>query len=443
MNFESFFLRTFFWMNDFFHGSPIGKPYKNIKRIMETSECEGRLLVNAALELILKHAQEYSFYYRKYKSFNLKDYPVMNKALLIEHADEIKIPEQYIPGQKGTLFIQRTSGSTGTPFAVPQDTRKRERRIADLKYFNQLVGFKSHEPLIHLRIWNQWQNKNVRQIRKENIYPFNIADMGEKRLKELCELIIATKCVAIRGYASSFDLLAKYVKNHSEYKFPHLRICIAGSEALGDDTRYNVKKFLGCEIISQYANEECGILSQERITTAETNNVMYLNHADYIFEFLKLDSDKPAEYGELARIVITDLHNFAFPMIRYDCGDVGIMLPPDRYSNGYPILGRLYGRRMDVCFTTTGKPFSPMSIGRTLKHYDKIVQWQFIQKGAKTYVLKLIMNDCDDIQGYMVSAIDVLKTILGQDAEIVLDEVEDIPVLASGKRKPVVNEWKK
>lgn len=39
---------------------------------------------------------------------------------------------------------------------------------------------------------------------------------------------------------------------------------------------------------------------------------------------LKMDSDEPAEDGELGRIVITDLYNYAFPILRYDNGDTAI-----------------------------------------------------------------------------------------------------------------------
>lgn len=439
MNHSPMYLRWKFWITDFLKGSPIAKPYRDIGKILGGG---GKSLTDNKLQTLLTYTNKHSRYYSNIKSFNLQDYPVMNKALLIANADAIRVSDSIIPGQVGNVFIQRTSGSTGTPLAVPQDTRKRQRRIADLKYFNQLVGFKSHEPLIQLRIWNQWQNKSQKQIKRENIYPFNCTDLSDAHLKELCELMIETKCVAMRGYVSSFDMLARYVMAHPQYKFPHLKIIISGSENLGDDTRANIKKYLGCEIISQYADEECGILAQERIPTKEKDNVMYLNHADYIFEFLKLDSDEPANYGELARIVITDLHNYAFPMIRYDCGDVGVVSPPDQYSNGFPILSKLYGRRMDVCLTTKGEPFSPMTLARMVKHYDKILQWQFIQESEKGYTLKLVLKDCDDATSYMQSAIDILKESLGADADIQIESVTDIPVLKSGKRKTVVNNWK-
>lgn len=51
-------------------------------------------------------------------------FPVMNKTKYIDNYNDIIIPEHLIPGQVGQVHIQSTSGSTGTPFRVPQDTKK-------------------------------------------------------------------------------------------------------------------------------------------------------------------------------------------------------------------------------------------------------------------------------------------------------------------------------
>lgn len=293
--------------------------------------------------------------------------------------------------------------------------------------------------LVHLRTWNRWQTKTPAQIRRERIIPFDISTMGEENLAQLVEIINQNKAVCLRGYASSFDLLANYLKA-KDLHLPSVRIIIAGSEALHDDVRVKVKEQIGCEIISQYADEEIGILAQESIPTSEKDNVMYLNNASCIVEVLKIDTDEKAEYGELGRIVVTDMHNHAFPIVRYDTGDVGIMMPPNGKSNGFPILSKLYGRRLDLCYTTSNQPFSPMTIGRIMKHYDKIAQWQFVQTGEKNYLLKIVMGNA--IEGYLDSAIDTLIETLGADAEIEIEYVNEIPVLASGKRKPVVNQFK-
>lgn len=437
-------LRDNFWKKDALEGSPIGIPFREIKYLSESSKEEGDQIRKDKLFHILDYAINNCPFYKgkECKAEDLSSFPVMNKLKYIENYDKIKVDESIIPGQLGPVHIQSTSGSTGTPFKVPQDTRKRQRRIAELKYFGKIVGFDSHEMLIHLRTWNRWQSKTAEQIKSENIIPFDISEMGENKLEELCRLIVEHNALCLRAYASSYDLLAKYVQKHP-ISFPSLKICIAGSEALHDDVRARVKNTLHCEIISQYANEECGILAQERVPTSDTDNVMYINHSGYYFEVLKMDRDEPAEYGELGRIVITDLHNHAFPIIRYDNGDVGILGEPNEHSHGYPVLQKLYGRRFDVCYTTKNQPFFPMTIGRILKHYDEIAQWQFIQKGQKEYLLKIVMRTNTAANQYLEPVISVLKETLGEDATVSIEETNDIPVLASGKRKPVINEWKK
>lgn len=438
MEIQSLFLRCRFWLIDLFHGSPIGRPYREIKYIQEHSYEEGLPIREKALHCLLEHARTHTSFYSNIESCKLEKFPIMNKVSLTEHYDEIKVSVEDIPEQQGKVHLQSTSGSTGTPFTVPQDTRKRQRRVAELKYFGKIVGFKTHDKLIHLRTWNRWQQKTSKQIKRENIIPFDIASMRDDDLKRLCELIRAERAVCLRGYASSLGKLAEYAEGKG-YSFPHLKVAIAGSESLHDDTRALYKRVFKSEIISQYANEECGVLAQERIPTADSDNKMYWNYSGYYIEVLKLNSDEPADFGELGRVVLTDLYNYAFPIIRYDNGDTAVMLPPDNYSHGYPVLGNLYGRRFDLTYDTSGGVISPLTYGRILKHYGDIVQWQFIQQGEKDYVLKVIMKTRD---ATVDAAVSQLKEHLGYDANIIIEYVEGIPVLASGKRKPVINEWK-
>ena len=146
----------------------------NIRYIQERG-VQTQCLRQQLLTDLLQHAVKNTLFYRNIKSLELKDYPVVNKSVLQEHYDEIFIPETNNPWQYGGKYhIQRTSGSTGTPFAVPFDTRKRERRLAELKYFGKIVGFKSHDKLVQLRIWTKWQSKTNSQSFWENIVPFDI-----------------------------------------------------------------------------------------------------------------------------------------------------------------------------------------------------------------------------------------------------------------------------
>ena len=295
MDLNALYLRTRFWIKDFLKGSPIRKPYNEIKFIQENSYEKGLPIREAALQQLLNFAKQNTTFYKNIQGNDLKSFPIMNKFSLLEHYNEICVEKSKIPGQVGDVHIQTTSGSTGTPFKIPQDTRKRMRRIAELKYYGAIAGFKTHEKLNHLRTWNRWQQKTAKQIKTENIIPFDISKIGDVELKQLCELIISSKAVCLRGYASSLGKLAEYAKDKG-YKFPHLKLAIAGAESLQDDVRALFKEVMHADIQSQYANEECGILAQERVPTLEKDNPMYWNNSGYFFEVLKFDSDEPAEY---------------------------------------------------------------------------------------------------------------------------------------------------
>lgn len=432
------YLRRKFWEEDEKNGSPIGKPYKEVEFIFTHSMEECWPLRKQKLHDLLDYSRKNSKFYSKFDGYDLDEYPVMTKSMLIEHYNEIKVDESCIPGQVGPIFIQRTSGSTGNPLAMPQDTKKRQRRVAEIKYMVGMLGYQSHEKMIHLRTWDNLTRRPEAMEEKDNIYPFDIKCLNEERLKLLCELINEKEAVYLRGYASTFDKIADVVLKYG-YSFPSLRLVVTTSESLEDDVRQKAMRAFRCNVVSQYSDEECGVLAQESIPTLPMDNKMYFNWSGYFIEVLKMNDDTPAEYGELGRIVLTDLHNYAFPLIRYDTGDSCILLPPDEKSNGYPVMGKLYGRRFDITYATDGTPIYPLAYGRILKNYDCILSWQFVQKGKKDYSLVLVLKqEANDDVADMIRQI---KSFLGDDANIQVERVNEIPLLRSGKRKPVKNEW--
>ena len=70
----------------------------------------------------------------------------MDKMAFIKNHDAIKSREVF----NKPLHVSSTSGSTGTPFKVEQDSEKRSRTIADLKVFGELALYNSHEKMLQL-----------------------------------------------------------------------------------------------------------------------------------------------------------------------------------------------------------------------------------------------------------------------------------------------------
>lgn len=109
---------------------------------------------------------------------------------------------------------------------------------------------------------------------------------------------------------------------------------------------------------------------------------MQLNLANCYMEILKFDSDEPVADGELGRIVVTDLTNYAMPMIRYDIGDVAMV--GEKKSGIMVSIDNLGGRKTDLIIRTDGTQVDFFnSVSPDLYLNEGISQYQFIQKGEK------------------------------------------------------------
>lgn len=384
------------------------------------------------LEDILNYAINNTTFYSNLgdkDKVSIKDFPVMNKTILNEHYEEILVPAY----AEIKTHKMHTSGSTGIPFTVVQDLAKRERHIADLKYFGAMAGYLDHAPMCYLRAK---PTATLEEQERDNIWQLDICNLNEKNLTDYFYTMVEKKCVALIAYPSTLetavDFWLQHFKNDSSIK-----TIISTSETLTDEVKMKLHKFFGEDVgvYARYSNTENGILGQE----TDNSGVYRLNWASYYFEILKMDSDEPVKNGELGRIIVTDLYNKAFPMIRYDTGDVARLYVDDEEK--LPEFGELYGRRMDLIYDTKGEVVSPFLLCRTMRLSKGIEQWQFIQESEREYTLKITANT--EAKPGCKTEIDSFKKTLGEDATINLIYVENIPVMNSLKRKLIVSNLKK
>jgi len=233
----------------------------------------------------------------------------------------------------------------------------------------------------------------------------------------------------ILGYASSLDLLAQHLleKGETPESFKRMKVVISGSEILSDKARRNLKRVFGCNVVSRYSNQENGLIAQE-----VSDNVFLINRASYYLEFLKPNSDDYAQPGELSRIVLTDLFNYAMPMIRYDTGDLAIF---DEHPDYGRVITSIEGRVRDFFYDTQDRLLSPSAITVQMWEFDRLRQFQFIQDGRAKYLLKVngargVYEDDDFIE--------VIENIVGKNANITIEHVDGIPQLQSGKFRQVI-----
>ena len=429
-----FLKRKIFWFKDFLKGSPLWAQFMDVSYMADNKNVipGGGKRRSILLEKILDFTVNTIPYYKGLNYSKLSDFPIINKQKILEKYSDFCAPIDKIPGQKGILHRQKTSGSTGTPFEVPQDTRNRIRRIATIKYENEQIGFHSFEPMMHLRaISHYWSDGTKERFDKNlNIWYVDNANLTDIRVKEILQIIIDNKIKVVRGYMTTLDTLTRYAVENN-IKLSNEITFISVGELLLESLRYRVAEVLGCKIVSQYGNEENGVFGQSEINGP--GNSINLNCANCFIEILKLDSDEPASIGEVGRIVVTDFTNYALPMIRYEIGDLGA---PGKILEDGAIsrIDKLSGRKNDMILRTDGSAFDLFnSFPKEIFNNPGIRQYQFIQHTKNHYTLKLSVKDKTTFKESDSFKL-LLCKMLGEGAQLQVELVDELPVLNSGKR---------
>ena len=418
-------LRADFWQADFERGGVIRTQYEEIKRVLNDHDSQW---VEERLIDIKQHAIANTEFY---KNFHVTDsFPVVNKTMLTENQNACTATKGFLT----PTHISSTSGSTGTPFSVVQDFKKRSRTIADLKVFGELCDYPSHERMVFFRVISSKLHRTPEQEDRENIYYIDSSDLDDMHLEEMKQVLLEKQPRIVFSYSSTLVELAKYIQRTGipQGSFS-MKSVLTGGEGISDENRQLLESVFGCTVYRRYSDMELGILGQD----SGNGSAYVLNWGSYYFECLKMDSDEPEEPGEAGRIVITDLFNYAFPMIRYDTGDLGVMDNFDKTQ--FPKLKEIFGRVRDCVYSTDGRLISPAKISVMMWGAEGIKQWQVIQEEKDKYILKLNCERRVD----ETALIGKFVELLGRDASIEIKYVDEIPVTSSNKRRAVICNYHK
>ena len=399
---------------------------------------ENLLLMDRPLEMeafrkgyltnMLTYVTRHSRFYQQYEGYkSLEDFPVVNKEILKQNWDDVFVDEFK---DRSDNKEKRTSGSTGTPFQVYWDRRKHCRMIADSKWFAHLGGVESHERIVCMIVNEKGDRSPLEKQQRDNVYNIYCSYFDDESIGNILKELYDLKPKMVIAYSSMWDAVANYIyeKKAKDYKF-ELTSIMAEAEGLKERTREIISDYFKCPVYSRYGNEECGTLAQEDGSGFGHR----INTASYYIEVLEMNADKPAKEGEIGRVVITDLFNYAFPIIRYENGDLATKYTAE---DGKEYLKDVIGRKVDMLYTTDGKMVNWLHSLIFLKKYRDIKQFQIVQKTRTDFVWVLNTQNHDYEQLILSEA----KEIFGQESRHEFQYVDEIPKMRSGKTKMTVCE---
>ena len=420
-----------YWTLDAIRGGKVRKYYEEIKESYQKGTSIEK--TDEKIKKLIAHAARTTEFYGQFpEDIPFSQLPVVNKDTYRAQYDSF-LSSVYKDASDNRVMW--TSGSTGTPFSMVQNKNKINHNTAGGIFLGAVGGYYIGMKEAFVRVWMRNVKKSKLQLIAENLIMIDSSIMGDEELEKMVSIIKKKKVKTLVGYSNSLAEISRYIKEKNiDTSDCCVKAIIPISEPMPMEAKENLKKQFGCNVRAWFSNEENGIMGIQN----PDDESYYIDTESYYYEILKLNSDEPAEPGELGRIVITDLYNYAFPILRYDNGDLAIAERKEKNGRYRLYLKELYGRRSDVIYDCEGRAVTPISTN--MWNLKGVKQFRFIQEDVTRYTM-MLNGDREEID--VEDVISRLIPFLGEQAEINIEFVDEIPVLNSGKRKFLENRCEK
>lgn len=259
-------------------------------------------------------------------------------------------------------------------------------------------------------------------------------EMSENKLDYFLDEISSARPKMLFGYPSALSHIARHA-NARGRRVDNLgiRVAFVTSERLYDEQRRQISKIFGCPVANGYGGRDAGFIAHEC-----PQGSMHITAEDIIVEIID-HLGAPVPRGEAGEIVVTHLATSAFPFIRYRTGDIGVLdSKPCSCGRGLPLLKEIQGRSTDFLVAKNGTVMHGLALIYILRDLPQIRNFKITQESVDLTSVSVVSDG--GLNGELVGKIvQGFKARLGQEVEIRVEEVKEIPSEKSGKFRYVVS----
>ncbi len=325
--------------------------------------------------------------------------------------------------QSKRIQKSRTGGTTGDPLEVWKDKKVISIVEAALWRGKAWIGIKPWHKAISIQGFGKgsWYGRlRMRLLQKWLVQAFQLKQ--EDRIKlygRIC--YICPKMV--EGYVT--DLLS--LSEGQDISYARVQAVLTTGEMLYPEQRKSLETAFNAPVFSYYGSNEIGALAFEC-----EHGAMHITDEHVIMEVV--NEKGVAVWDEPGRLLVTDLDNYAMPLIRYEIGDIGILsreiCPCGR---SLLVLKELLGRQQDALRNEAGDKLSATFFAGHFRGIEHIQRIQLFQHDVRN--IEILYEGNEQRAAKELSA--VTKEIhdrLGRQMEVKITRVEQIPLTGRGKK---------
>jgi len=366
------------------------------------------------------------------KQEDLRKLPIISKQTIRENFKKLTAhrPDRYKP------IPNSTGGSTGEPLQFYIDKDVVSINWAGMFRGWEWAGYKPGDKRITFGGSSLIPEEKasvfyvVRNMLERNL-SLSAVSLTKEKLDHYVKNISSKKPRYIYGYPSSIYMLADHCRCYGINMT--FNAVFSTAEVLLPNIRQVIETEFKCRVFDQYGSYDGGAQALE----CEKHSGFHITVEKCIIEIV----DECGNYvapGQSGRIIVTDLHNYAMPFIRYETGDIGkFSNEPCSCGRGLPLLKAIEGRTADFIKFPNGVTLTGPAITLMFKDCN-IEQYQLVQTGHNILLINVVKGERyskEDEERFL----HILKHHAGSDISVTVNYCDSIPPGSNNKFKFIIN----
>jgi phenylacetate-CoA ligase len=316
---------------------------------------------------------------------NLENWPILTKEKLRKH------PQAFLAYDVNpkSLFVEHTSGTTGTPLNLwcSREVLQRWYALVEARWRRWYgLSFKDR--------WGMLGGQLVTDV-KRNKPPFwvwnfslnqlymSVLHLKPEWITDYAKAIEKHKIVYLYGYTSALNFLAQGLLDKGINI--QMKAVITNAEPLYDFQRENIEECFKCSVYETYGQAEMVCAASEC-----QSGSLHLWPEVGISEILD-NSGFPTQAGKPGRLITTTLINKEMPLIRYDVLDYLSPTEKDHQctcGRSLPMIKNVIGRNDDMILLRDGRRV--FQIDTIFGPHFRIKEAQIIQETLDEFTIKVV-----------------------------------------------------
>ena len=353
--------------------------------------------------------------------------PPLTKPEIRAHFDQL-----IAPAHRERLLYKTTGGSTGEPLRFGYTRESYERRVAVMHRGYGWAGARMGQRTLYL--WGLPE----RPTRKDRLYHLaynrrmlNAFDMNEQTMGPYADTFARFRPQTVVGYVAPLVRMAEWLLEHGR-QLPAPERVLTAAEALHAPQRQLIERVFGCPVFDTYGCREFMLIA------AECEHQGLHTTSDHLLVELGASVDGSDDGPH--ELIVTDLHNYGMPLLRYLNGDLA-RTGQGRCAcgRGLPLLGGIEGRKLDALRSADGRFVPGEHVVYAFLGAKGVRRYQAVQRTIDRVEVSIVRDDDFDADS-VEHARDVLQKALGPATTLAFAYTDEIPLTATGKHRVTVSE---